>query len=196
LSQGERSTENVAGAIEFNPQKFKELIVYLAQRSGGDPGFAATKLNKLMYFCDFEAYRQLGHSITGARYQKLEWGPAAVEFLPLQDELFGDERARLEYRERGGHTQRVTVPLSPADPSVFLPEEIKVIERVIERLRPFDATGSSDYSHRESAGWNAVEEREVIPYGTAVFSMRKIPQEDIDRARQLAAEENWASVRP
>jgi hypothetical protein len=186
----------VAGGTDFNPQKFKELIVYLSQRSGGDPGFAATKLNKLMYFCDFEAYRRLGHSITGARYQKLEWGPAAVEFLPLQDELFRDQRARLEERERGGHTQRVTVPLSPADAAVFLPEEIEVIERVIENLRPFDATGSSDLSHRESAGWNAVEEREVIPYGTAVFSMRKIPQEDIDRARQLAAQENWASVRP
>ena len=78
----------MAGHAGFDSQKFKQLILYLAERSGDDPGFAATKLNKLMYFCDFEAYRQLGRSITGARYQKLPWGPAAVEFLPLQDELF------------------------------------------------------------------------------------------------------------
>jgi hypothetical protein len=186
----------VAGGIDFNPQKFKELIVYLAQRSGGDPGFAATKLNKLLYFCDFEAYRRLGRSITGARYQKLEWGPAAVEFLPLQDDLFREERARIEQRTRGGHVQRVTVPLGPADTSVFLPEEIDVIEWVIDKLRPFDASGSSEYSHRESTGWNAVEERDVIPYSSAIFSMRPIPPEDVARAQELAAQENWAAIRP
>jgi hypothetical protein len=186
----------VSGGVDFNPRKFKELILYLAERSGDDPGFAATKLNKLMYFCDFEAYRQLGHSITGARYQKLEWGPAAIEFLPLQDDLLREQLARVEYRERGGHAQRVTVPLAPADESAFLPQEIEVIKSVIQRLRPFDASGSSEYSHRESVGWNAVAEHEVIPYSTAIFSMRPVPAEDVERARRLAAEEDWAAIRP
>src|SRR5437762_11206186 len=117
----------MAGRASFNAQKFKELVLHLAERSADDPGFGSTKLNKLLYFCDFEAYRRLGRSITGARYQKLEWGPAAVEFLPLQDDLFREERARVEQRQRGAYVQRVTVPLGPADTSVFLPEEIDVI---------------------------------------------------------------------
>jgi hypothetical protein len=184
----------MAGERAFNNQKFKQLILYLAQRSGEDPGFAATKLNKLMYFCDFEAYRQLGHSITGARYQKLPWGPAAVEFLPLQDELFREELARLEVRDRGGYTQRVTVPLSPSDEGVFLPGELAIMEAVMEELRPYDATGSSEYSHERSAGWNLVGEGDVIPYATALVSTDPIPQEDLDRARDYVRARGWVTA--
>lgn len=184
----------MAGRTEFNRRKFKELILYLAEKSGDDPGFAATKLNKLMYFVDFEAYRRLGRSITGARYQKLPWGPAAVEFLPLQDELVRDELARLDLRERGGHTQRVTVPLSPSDPRVFLPEEIEIIEAVMEELRPYDATGSSDYSHERSAGWQVVDEGALIPYHTAIVSTEPVPQEDLERARDYVRMRGWVSA--
>jgi hypothetical protein len=184
----------MAGHAGFDSQKFKQLILYLAERSGDDPGFAATKLNKLMYFCDFEAYRQLGRSITGARYQKLPWGPAAVEFLPLQDELFKEELARLELRERGGYTQRVTVPLSPSDQTVFLPEELAIMEAVMEELRPYDATGSSDFSHERSAGWNLVNEGALIPYATALVSTDPIPQEDLDRAQEYVRARGWVTA--
>ena len=33
--------------------KFRELILYIAQESEGDPNFGATKLNKILFFCDF-----------------------------------------------------------------------------------------------------------------------------------------------
>jgi hypothetical protein len=184
----------MAGERQFDNQKFKQLVLYLAHQSGGDPGFAATKLNKLMYFCDFEAYRQLGRSITGARYQKLPWGPAAVEFLPLQDELFRETLARLELRERGGYTQRVTVPLSPSDQSVFLPDELAIMETVMEQLRPYDATGSSAYSHERSAGWNLVNEGDVIPYATALVSTDPIPQEDLERASDYVRARGWVTA--
>jgi hypothetical protein len=45
----------MAGAIEFDGQKFKELILYLSDRSGDDADFGSTKLNKLLFFCDFRA---------------------------------------------------------------------------------------------------------------------------------------------
>lgn len=184
----------MAGGKDFNGQKFKELILYLAESSGKDPGFAATKLNKLLYFIDFEAYRRLGRSITGARYQKLPWGPAAVEFLPMQDELFRDELARIELRERGGYQQRVTIPLSSSDRSVFLSEEIAIIEDVVEELRQYDATGSSEYSHEHSAGWQVVEEGGLIPYRTALISTKSIPEEDLDRAREYVRARGWVDA--
>lgn len=165
----------MAGGTEFNPGKFKELILYLAEQSRDDPGFAATKLNKLLYFCDFEAYRRLGHSITGARYQKLEWGPAAREFLPLHEELLKDRWAHIERRRRGEHEQVVTVS-EGADTGLFGEDELAVIADVIAELRPFDATGTSEISHRESPGWNAADEFEVIPYETARISTTRPPE--------------------
>src|SRR6266498_3793255 len=136
----------MAGGVEFNRQKFKELILYLADQSREDPGFAQTKLNKLLYFCDFEAFRRLGRSITGATYQKLEWGPAAREFLPLHEELLRDQWARIEQRRRGRFWQRVTVSTG-ADRGVFPSDELAIIDDVIAELRPYDASGTSDYSH-------------------------------------------------
>ncbi|MBA3736604.1 MAG: SocA family protein [Actinobacteria bacterium] len=159
----------MAGGTEFNRQKFKELILYLADKSGDDLGFGMTKLNKLLYFSDFEAYRRLGRSITGATYQKLEWGPAAREFLPLHEELLSDQRARVEARPRGRFWRKVTVS-SGADTSAFSPDELQVINAIIQELRPYDATGSSDLSHHQSVGWNVVDYGETIPYETVVVS--------------------------
>jgi len=57
-------------------RKMKELILYLTAKSEGDLRFSPDKLNKLLFHCDFTAYRQLGRSITGYSYQKLQSGPA------------------------------------------------------------------------------------------------------------------------
>ncbi len=177
-------------------QRFKELVLYLAARSTDDPGFGSVKLNKLLFFADFEAYRTLGRPLTGAHYQKLRWGPAAIEFLPLQDELLRDGLAVLETRERGGHEQRVTVAMAEPDLRLFSPEEIAVVDRVLEELRSIGAVSVSELSHERSAGWNLVEEGEVIPYDTAFISMGDPPRELSEHAERLARERNWSAIRP
>ena len=40
------------------------------------------KLNKLLYRADFEAFRLLGHPITGETYEKQEFGPVARSTHP------------------------------------------------------------------------------------------------------------------
>lgn len=180
----------------FDRRKFKELVLLLARASAEDERFGAVKLNKLLYFCDFEAYRKLGRPLTGATYQKLAWGPAAVEFLPMVEELYKDALAKPETRIRGEHEQRVTVAVQAPDMSVFSEEEKALIGDVVARLHSLDATGISDLVHEESAGWNLVNEFEPIPYRTAILSTQKIPREDIERAKQLAQERGWASIRP
>ena len=72
--------------FEFEPDKFRELIVYICKKSEGDPTFGAVKLNKILYYADFAAYRILGKPITGAQYQKLREGPApqGVTYCPTR----------------------------------------------------------------------------------------------------------------
>ena len=177
-------------------QRFKELVLYLAARSSDDPGFGSVKLNKLLFFADFEAYRTLGHPLTGAHYQKLRWGPAAIEFLPLQDELLSDGLATVETRERGGYEQRVTIAIAEPDLRLFSPEEIAVVDRVLERLREHGAVGVSQLSHQRSAGWNLVEEGEIIPYDTAFISMDEPSVQLREHAERLGRERNWSAIRP
>ena len=53
----------------WNNAKLCELIIYIAEHSKDDTSFGAVKLNKLLYYSDFSAYRQLRNSITDAEYQ-------------------------------------------------------------------------------------------------------------------------------
>jgi len=85
-------------------------VLYLARQSSEDPGFGAVKLNKLLFFADFEAFRLLGSSITGATYEKEEYGPVAREFLPMQDELLRWDYAKIERRDRADTSRRSRSP--------------------------------------------------------------------------------------
>ena len=70
---------------QFDGSKFRELVLYIAEQSEGDPRFGAVKLNKILYYSDFEAFRVLGESITGATYRKLSEGPAPLQMLETKE---------------------------------------------------------------------------------------------------------------
>lgn len=45
----------------FKREKFKELVLYLVEKSETDSSFGVSKLGRLLYYCDFAAYVELGH---------------------------------------------------------------------------------------------------------------------------------------
>jgi len=69
---------------KYNEEKLAELILYVCHKSEADERFGATKLNKILFYSDFAAYRQLGQPITGADYQNLEEGPAPRKLPPIR----------------------------------------------------------------------------------------------------------------
>lgn len=70
----------------YSEEKLRELILYIAQKSKTDPRCGAVKLNKLLYYADFSAYRLLGRAITGAEYQHLKKGRRPERaYQPKQD---------------------------------------------------------------------------------------------------------------
>lgn len=158
----------------FERQKFIELLLYYAdrgQREGLEIG--STKLNKLLFFADFRAYGKLGKPLTGARYQKLGWGPAPRALLPVREELVDNNEAR--FRDSEDWSQ-ILEPLREPDMSLFSEDEKFIIDAVFDELRPFTATAASDYSHEESPGWNAANEFEDIPYETARIGTERPPE--------------------
>ena len=159
---------------EYKRQKFIELLLYFSKR-GAEEGLTvgSTKLNKLLFFTDFRAYAKLGDAITGARYQKLEWGPAPRALLPVRNELL--ENGDVRFRDLEDWNQ-VLEPLRGPDMSLFSEEERFIMDEVFEELRQFNATAASDYSHLNSPGWNAADELEDIPYETARISTKRPPE--------------------
>src|SRR5262245_17296923 len=117
--------------IQYDKDKFRELILYVAEKSADDPSFGDTKLNKLLYFSDFFGFSHLGRPITGARYQKLKWGPAARALVPVRNELVDEGAVRIEEREVGKMKRRVTVPLRSPNKELFSTEELQLVDELL-----------------------------------------------------------------
>src|SRR6266571_5370947 len=114
----------MAGRTEFDSGKFKELVLLLAARSKDDPLMSRVKLNKLLYRSDFEAFRLLGHSITGASYIRGEHGPMAAELPRAEDELSARGYLTWELRPAGPYTQKAPIANELPDESQFSSEEL------------------------------------------------------------------------
>lgn len=166
--------------------KFRELVLLLATASEKDPRFSATKLNKLLFICDFASYRSAGESITGEAYQKLQYGPAPRRLLPLLKGLI-EEGACVEVeREHFGKRQKRVFALRPPDVDVFSPRELYLVEQIVRDLWDASASEISDISH-EFVGWKAAKLGEDIPYETVYVGDPEVAlsQDEIDFCRAL-----------
>ena len=173
--------------MRVDQRKFRELLLYVSARSTHDKKFGAIKLNKILFFCDFEAYVRLGKPITGAAYFRLGKGPAPKCLVPVRRELMEQGIIELEHVElKSGKLQDRVVPLRAPNTSVFTGEELELIDRVVATLWDHDAEEVSDLSHNE-IGWQVMREKETIPYALAFYSNAPLSEDEIARGQQLAA---------
>lgn len=180
----------MAGRKEFDSGKFKELVLLFAERSAQDPLMSRVKLNKLLYWSDFEAFRQLGASITGATYIKGEYGPMAAELPLAEDELASRGYLHYETRSVGPHAQKVPIADEKADEAQFGMRELEIVDAALALLRWHGGKGASDWSHQQSAGWRVKELNEPIPYETAIVLLEPAPDDVLDeiiRRERLSA---------
>jgi len=152
--------------IRLNRKKLRELILYVSEVCEADPAFGATKLAKILYYCDFIAYVELGVPITGDKYQRLPYGPAPKALLPTRKQMEEQQELILRQVVRFGYTQTRPTALRRPDLSQFSGQEIALVDSVIGSLWELDATAVSRLSHRD-IGWQLAEEGENIPYETA-----------------------------
>ena len=94
-------------------------MLYIAARSGEDPDFGDTKLNKLLAFTDMLAYANLGHSITGAEYQRQPHGPLARPLLPARRRMEARGDVDVLQIPEGRRTRRRTVARREPNTAMF-----------------------------------------------------------------------------
>jgi hypothetical protein len=176
--------------IQEREDKFRELLLYMAYRSVDDPSFGATKLNRLLWVADFLSYGKLGQPITGVQYVKRQYGPAPRRLPAIRDDMVAKQELAVAVREVHGLTQKRPVPLREPNLSCFTPQEVALIEFVIESLRRANATEVSEWSHG-LCGWAIAEDDATIPYETVFLSDRKLTAYEAERGRQLALEREW-----
>ncbi len=162
-------------------KKLRELVLHIAQRSERDRYFGATKLNKLLFFSDFLAYRRFGRAITGVEYQKLEYGPAPRQMKPLLRQWQAEGLVAEQRRtDAWGREQIRTVALRDPELGQFTADEIALVDRLIRVCWKMTATEMSEVSH-DFVGWKLAKLNEEIPYPVALVGDRSIELTEDER---------------
>ena len=169
-----------------------EAILYVAERLTDDPaGRGAVKLNKILWWADFESFRERGRSVTGAVYQKLAEGPAPVRLLPTRKRLVKSGAVEMTERHTGARSpEKVLQALREPEP-VFDDGDVRYLKRALKKFHGMTGKECSDFSHRASAGWQTVKIKEVIPYETSLVSTRPLTEAELAWARLVAVEAGY-----
>lgn len=155
-----RKASIYTGFKEFNPQVLREMILFCAQYH---QGVLKTKLNKLLWYADFEHYRRYSVSISGASY--LRWAYGAVPehyetYLGILSDQGAIERQEKEYGEYWGELIVVTQKFLPH----YLSETAQeVLIEVMDTLRTKGSKEISTLCHEE-VGYQETKANEVISY--------------------------------
>lgn len=170
-------------------QRFRELILYIADKCRDAEFFGAVKLNKILYHSDFRAFRRFGVPVTGVGYFRLPHGPAPAALLPVRRDLEREGAITVERRPIGNLMQDRVVPLRMPYVELFSRDELDLVDEVIRELWDQTAEQVSDASH--DVVWRTRGHREPIPYEAAYLDTEPLSAHEIARTRELADELGW-----
>lgn len=118
------------------------------------------KIFKLLYFFDFEHYKETGRSVTNLEYSALDYGPVPLElYRELSDnnmfEDFVNHFVLLSYESEMNEKKGFIVkPKMKPDMSVFSPREKRILNNLAEVYLESDAKLMTDASHELNKPWD------------------------------------------
>lgn len=174
----------------MSQERLREAVLFLAELSREDEPFGKTKLNKLLWFADVEAYKRLGHSITGEEYQKLAAGPAPRSMVPvLRDmERWGDVALRSEAVIK--HRRERLIGKRQAQTALFSEQELRILRETVRRFWGKTAREISHLSHQLIA-WKAASFGETIPLEATIWYAPEATDHHMQRAAALVNSEAY-----
>jgi uncharacterized phage-associated protein len=158
--------------INHDRKKLIAAIVYFAKNTNN---CGKTKLFKLLYFLDFEHFKQTGRSVTGLNYYAWKLGPVPTslydEFETPEPDLL--EHIKFEPMTYGGYDLINIKPLSEPDMNYFSKRAASLIKELAEQYKNVSATNIVEKTHLPNQPWHKVYAEEnkpqhLIPYQYAI----------------------------
>ena len=158
--------------IEHERDKLINVIIFFAKNTRN---LGKVKLYKLLYFLDFQHYRDVGRPVTGLQYFAWPMGPVPVALekevrAPAADMLEKVSLVLSSYKK--GETLTVT-PKVEFNPGHFSKRELKLMEALADEFRHTIAIDMIERTHLENAPWDKIyniqqRRQHAIPYALAV----------------------------
>ena len=164
-----------SGFREYDLEKLENVILYLAKHLDG---VLKTKLNKLLWYCDFLHFKETSVSITGAQYMHYQYGPVPKHYELVTGIM--ESEGLLDKNEVGFNTEEGIVgeqftALVEPNEDMFSETELRVMRFVIDTFRTYTATRVMNQSHQETA-YRKSGDRDVISYEHAKELSLSLPK--------------------
>jgi uncharacterized phage-associated protein len=159
------------GFKAFDRIKTEQVIAFFAERL--QP--FKTKMNKLLFYIDFAHFRNIGQSITGLRYNAIQFGPVPHNYDILFGTLADMDIIEIEYAMTpDGEVERILPnPQYHFDMAQFSSTELEVMEYIANKFKETSASDIAEISHREPAWKDNMEGKKIIPF-TYAFRLETV----------------------
>ena len=146
------------------PDKMTEAVIHLLNLSADDPNLDRSKLVKLLYYADAEAWIQHGQPITDATYLHFPDGPLPEgwHLIRKRMERNGDITVLYDRSQPGYYNYRI-IPNRPADLEMLSPADCEHLGQQVRRFAQYNTAGMTQYAQHEVA-WLSTEDGEPMRY--------------------------------
>ncbi len=138
---------------KISEKKYKEVILYLADKLGGEIK-GKKKLAKLLYFADFDFFESAKggqKSLTGDVYKALPMGPFPVTMEKILAEMAKEKTIAIKFeKERRDYNPTEIYQAKEKPGKMFSKDEQKILDRVVLKYGHLSGKQLEDLSHAEA----------------------------------------------
>ena len=172
----DQQASEYTGFVKPNLEKVAQFVLYFAQEAKP----LKTRMNKLLFYCDFLHFKRTGRSISGCNYRAIQYGPVpshfhelfgllqSRNFIRIEEELFEEEKAdKVRIGERFVGAQEF-------NPTFFSEEELSTMQDIITAFEDVRTRELISRSHEEKGWVENKTERNLINYQMYAFDLKGI----------------------
>ena len=161
-----RGAEN--GYAQISIDRLKNILLFFISKGNG---VFFTKMNKLLFYADFMAYRVTGKSVSGLAYKAIAHGPVPVRWDRIYSFYDEIDQEIVQFSD-GREGTKLVSKLSP-DMAEFSDDELKILEYVSQRFKNETPTQISETSHEEEA-WKKYKDSDKLISFEMAFTLKAI----------------------
>jgi len=175
--------------ITHEREKIINAIIFFAKNV---KHLGKIKLFKLLYFLDFEHFKETGRSVTGLDYYAWKMGPAPAALFDEIEAPEPDMQKSIRFTnvmtEHG--TKMLTIKARVAfNKSHFTAREMRLMERLAGEYKDTLAEGMIEKTHLENLPWYKVYMIEKNPRGKIPYEY-SLPEHEEEAMLKIISERN------
>lgn len=146
-----------------NLEKFSEMVIYYTEIM--QPW--KTKLNKLLFYADFEMFKKTIYSISGIQYRAIQLGPVPNNFQSIFEYLANNDDVDICYTtfDDGSIGEQFKPNVNRQfNSEIFTEQELNTLKEIANRFKNTTTNEIIKISHNEKAWIENEKERKIIDY--------------------------------